>query len=493
MRRIGKALKWIVILLILAAVGLAIPVGIKTANFKSRQIDVVPAEVIEVDEQVVADRLAKALAIQTISHQTAAQIDGDAFRAMHAYLEESFPKTHQQLKREVVADYSLLYKWEGTDPARKPILLMSHLDVVPVEPGTEGNWEHPPFGGEIAEGYVWGRGAIDNKSGVLAIMEAIEHLVGAGFQPATTIYLAFGHDEEIGGTGNIAISVLLRGRGVQLEYVLDEGSAVLEGIVAAVEKPVASINLAEKGYATVELTTKQDGGHSSMPPAQSAVGVISDAVRKLEQNPFPATLREPGSVMFDYLGPEMPFAQKTLMANRWLTAPLLTRILAGTPSTNAMLRTTTAVTMISGGIKENVLPTSARAVVNFRLLPGDSVQDVVNHVRRAINDPRVEATCIEQMSSEASRVSSVDSRAFETIHRTVREVFPETVVAPGLTLGATDSRHYEGIADDVYRFIPMRMRPDDLKRFHGTNERIGVANHAEMIRFYVQLIKNSAQ
>jgi len=492
MRRMLRYFRWLLALGILAAVILAAVGWYHTANFASRQIDVEPIQPIEIDEAAAVERLSRALTFQTVSHQDPSQLDPSAFLDLHAHLEESFPLVHERLEREIIADYSLLYTWPGNSEGSRPILLMSHLDVVPVEPGTESHWEQPPFGGKTAGGYIWGRGALDDKSGVLGILEAVEHLLAQGFEPNRAIYFAFGHDEEVGGSGNIQTALALRGRGVRLEYVLDEGSAIVDGVIDGVSQPVALVSLAEKGYTSIELTVRHEGGHSSMPPAQTAVGIIAAAVHKLETNPFPAQLREPASLMLDFLGPEMPALQRVAIANRWVTAPAIAWNFATNPTTNASVRTTTAATIIGGGIKENVLPTRARAVVNFRILPGDTMDGVLARVKRVIADERVQADHVNSLSSEPSRVSSIDSPAFETIHRTIREVFPEVLVSPALTVGATDSRHYEGIADDVYRFIPMRMKPDDLPRFHGTNERLGTGNYAEIIRFYVRLLQNSA-
>lgn len=492
MRRFLKGLKWVILAAAVTIISLGGVLWYHTAQFTSRQIQVEPIEAIEIDESAAADRLSRALTFETISHQDPAQFDAEAFEDLHAFLEASYPAVHERLEHEKVADYSLLYHWPGSDESARPILLMSHLDVVPVEPGTEPDWVHPPFSGEISEGFIWGRGTLDDKGGVLGILEAVEYLIGQGFEPTRPIYLAFGHDEEIGGAGNAQIALLLRGRGVRFEYVLDEGSAIVDGVIDGVTQPVALVSLAEKGYTSVELTVEHQGGHSSMPPPQTAVGIIAAAVHKLETHPFSAELREPASLMLDYLGPEMPPTQRVALANRWLTAPAVAWKFAANPTTNASVRTTTAATIIGGGIKDNVLPTKARAVVNFRILPGDSVDGVLEHVQRVVDDKRVHVSHDSGQSSEPSRVSSIESPAFETLHRTIREVFPDVLVSPALTVGATDSRHYEGIADDVYRFIPMRMYPDDLSRFHGTNERIGIDNYAEIIRFYVQLLRNSA-
>jgi carboxypeptidase PM20D1 len=426
-----------------------------------------------------------------VSNQDPAQFDASQFQGLQAFLAQRFPRVHRDLTREVVNDYSLLYRWEGRG-AGKPIVLLAHLDVVPVEGGTEGNWTQPPFSGAVADGYVWGRGALDDKASAMAILEAVEYLLGTGFQPARTVYLAFGHDEEVSGhRGAEVLSARLRERGIDAEFVLDEGGSILEGMVPGVAAPVASVSTGEKGYVSIELSANGKGGHSSMPPPHTAIGVVSAAVERLERDQMPATI---GTVMresFAFLGPEMPFGRRVVFANLWLFAPLVEREMARTPQTNAAIRTTTAPTMFEGGVKENILPASARAVVNFRILPGDTVEGVVQHVRHTVDDGAVEVRVLGK-PDDPSLPSDPDQPAFVQLARTIRAVFPGTVVTPFLTLGATDARYYTRISPNVYRFIPTHMRAEDLARVHGTNERIAVDDYAGMIRFYVQLLKEGA-
>jgi carboxypeptidase PM20D1 len=440
-----------------------------------------------------AERLAGAVRIPTISHEDPAAFDTAAFQALHAYLAAQFPGVQSQLRRETIATHSLLYTWQGSDSSLKPMLLMGHLDVVPVEAGTEGKWEQSPFGGRIADGFVWGRGAIDNKLSVLGTIEAVEMLVGEGFRPARTVYLAYGHDEEVGGTrGARAIAALLKGRGVQLEMVLDEGGVIGDGLFPGISPPTALVGIAEKGYVSVELSTRTAGGHSSLPPRQSAIGILSAAIARLEENPMPARVEGPTRQLFERIGPRFPLAQRAVFANLWLTRPLVIRKLEDTSTTNAMVRTTTAATIFQAGAKENVLASHARAVVNFRILPGDSVASVVGHVRRVIDDPRVEVRRVGAFSAEPSAVSSADSESFRMLERTIRSVAPEAIVAPYLVVVVTDARHYRELTGNVFRFMPARLGPRDLERMHGTNERLAVRDYERAIRLYRQLILNAA-
>jgi carboxypeptidase PM20D1 len=363
------------------------------------------------------------------------------------------------------------------------------MDVVPVEPGTENRWTQDPFGGRIVEGFIWGRGAIDDKSAVLGALEAVEMLLADGFRPARTVYLAYGHDEEIGGIGGARqIAALLRRRGVKLEMVLDEGGVVGDGILPGVREPIALVGVAEKGFLTIELTAHVDGGHSSLPPSQSAVGIVSAAVAQLEQNPMPARLEGPTRKMFDRVSPEFPLLQRALFANLWLTRALVIRTLQKNPATNAMVRTTTAPTVFQAGTKDNVLPSQARAVINVRILPGDSIATVLQHVDRVINDNRVEIRQRGRFSAEPSRVSSSDSESFKTLERTIRSVVPDAIVAPYLVVVATDARYYTELSDNVFRFVPLRLMSRDLERMHGIDARVGSREYETAIRTSRQLL-----
>lgn len=486
-------MKKIILIIALGLVILVSVVLIRTVRFTSRQLQVDPLPKLAINGKQIASRLSKAIQFRTISHQDSPQFDQKAFFAFHQYLEQTFPNVHSKLRKEVVENYSLLYTWKGQAERLKPILLMGHMDVVPVEPGTEDNWAHPPFAGQIADGYIWGRGTMDDKVSILGMLEAAEILLAKGFRPSRTVYLAFGHDEEVGGsTGAAKIASLLRSRGVELEYILDEGGAITHGILPRVSAPVALVGIAEKGYVSIELIVLSKGGHSSMPPKHTAIGILGAAIRNLERNQFPAEIKGATRKLFKYVGPEMPFSERIILANLWLFGWLVERQFVASSLTNALVRTTTAATMFEGGVKENVLPTKVRAVVNFRILPGDNIQDVIDHVRKTIGNPRIKITPLKQVLSEPSTVSPTESLGFETIHQTIRQVFPDVLVTPWLVVGATDSRHYAKLSDNIYRFVPIRMGPGDTRRFHGTDERISVEDYERCVRFFIQIIRNSS-
>jgi carboxypeptidase PM20D1 len=459
------------------------------------QLKTEPATALNIDAQEAAEHLAGAVRIKTITYDDQSDTSKTPFLALHDYLAKQFPQAHKVMRREIVNGYSLLYTWPGTDPTAKPILLLAHQDVVPVAPGTEKAWKHDPFAGLIQNGFVWGRGAWDNKGNLCAMMQAVELLAKNGFRPARTIYFAFGHDEEAGvhagQLGAKKIAELLKSRGVDVEFALDEGLLVTQGMADGVTKPVALIGVAEKGYLTLSLTSHATPGHSSMPSSRSAIGALSGALVRLENNPMPPTMTSVTKEMLSVLAPETHGLNGVAMSNLWLFSPIVLGKLEKKPSTNALLRTTTALTVIRGGNKEQVLPGEAQALVNFRLLPGDSAQDVIAHTRTAIADTTIDVVP-SGPSWEASPISSTDSPSYRAIANAIRDVFPGTIVAPGLMVGSTDSHHMTDIADNIYRFSPVRARGEDLERFHGTNERISITNYMEMIRFYTELLANSA-
>jgi carboxypeptidase PM20D1 len=411
---------------------------------------------------------------------------------MQAHIEKSFPAFHAAAKREVIAGLSLLYTWEGSDPRARPIALLAHQDVVPVAPGTDKDWQQPPYDGVIADGYIWGRGSWDDKGNLYSMLEAAEALAKAGFHPKRTIYFAFGHDEEVAGTrGAKAIAATLASRGIKLDFVLDEGLLITDGIMKGLAKPAALIGVAEKGYATLVLSAQATPGHSSMPPRETAIGMMSAALARLEDHRLPMQIRSTVWEMFDTLAPEMSGVNRVILSNLWLFKPLLLREFEKTGPTEAMVRTTTALTIFNAGDKDNVLPGHADATVNFRLLPGDTQASVTDHVRLTVANDRISIKPFPG-NTDPPPVTGTASASYQTLNRTIREIYPDVVVAPGLMIAATDSRHYAAITDNIFRFSPVRANSDDLKRFHGTNERLSIEGYADMIRFYRRFIENSA-
>jgi len=474
----------VILLIVLGGAGLLVARG---ARLKSRQVAPGTPASVTIDAPAAANRLAGALQFATISWGDATKRDTEAFEALADYLERTFPRVHQTLTRESIAQHSLLYTWLGRNPSLPPIILASHLDVVPIEPDTEATWTHPPFGGVVADGSVWGRGAIDDKAGVLGLLEAVDALLASGFKPMRTVYLAFGHNEEGGGdpSGAAAIAATLASRGVQQATLLDEGGIIYDK-APGVSKPVAFVGIAEKGILSLDIAAHAAGGHASMPPAETAVGILGGALSRLERSPMPVRFTGAARAMIDTLAPEMSFGARTLAANLWLTRLLAPLAASRSPQLNASLRTTIAPTMISASPKENVLPSIARAVVNIRLAPGDSANDVEAHVIQVIGDRRVEVKR-RGVATEASAVSDYTTSQFAALARSIRAVYPNVLVSPYLTIAATDAREYPAVATDSYRFEPI-LQPGIEEQIHGVNEHITIDAYNNAIRIYSTLI-----
>ncbi|MFT6315608.1 MAG: carboxypeptidase PM20D1 [Candidatus Azotimanducaceae bacterium] len=469
------------------------------------QTDDIQTIEITVDDTLIAEHLSQAIQIPTISFQSNNNGDFQPFTDFIQWVKLTYPEVNESLGLEVFG-YSMLYRWEGVDPDLQPILLTGHYDVVPVIPGTESQWQHPPFAGEISDGIIWGRGALDDKSAVIAMLEAATLLLQQGYAPTRTIYFSFGHDEEKGGnTGAAAITEHLAQQQVQLAWSLDEGSFVFDGVLPGINKLVAPINVAEKGTVTLVVAAKGAGGHSSMPPKQTAVGVLAAAITKLENNPMAGGLEGISLDMLDTISRDMAFVPRMLFANRWLFGGLLEDQLSNVSTTNAVLRTTTAPTMLTGSIKTNVLPIEATATVNFRIHPRDSVKDVIDHVKFVVADENIEVralggagfsgstvTDMELAGNGASAVSDKDSAGFKLIAASIKEVYGDVVVTPGLMVAASDSRHYSKVSDNAFRFNPMVVTSKDISGFHGTNEKISVVNMAQGTRTYMQIIRRGS-
>jgi carboxypeptidase PM20D1 len=492
MQRFIGLIRKILLLVVATIVLLAGVLIYNVVGHSSRQVQVGAVAKTPVDEAAAAARLAEAIRFQTISSAANPDQAADALRGLQAHIAASFPSFHAAAKRETVSDYSLLYTWQGTDPTAKPIALLAHQDVVPVAPGTANDWQQPPFQGVVADGFIWGRGSWDDKGNLYAILEAAEQMAQQGFRPKRTIYFAFGHDEEVSGQrGAAAIASLLASRGVRLDFVLDEGLLITDGILKGLDRPLALIGVAEKGYATLLLTAHGTPGHSSLPPRDTAIALMSRALVRLDGNRPPLRINATVAEMLDTVAPEMDPFNRIVLSNLWLFRPLLLHEFEKSGSTESSVRTTAAMTIFKAGDQDNVLPGIAEATVNFRLLPGDTQASIADHVRRSIADDRISVVPASG-NTDPPPVTASDTPSYGVLNRTIREIFPDALVAPGLMIATTDSRHYTGVADNIFRFSPVRATAEDLKRFHGTNERLGVAGYADMIRFYRRLIENTA-
>jgi len=473
-------------------------VGVRTASIGAPAAQAAATELApapEIDADRAALRLGGAIRFQTISRSEGVVEDPAAFAALHLWLARTYPLTHAAMTREVVAEHSLLYTLPGTDASLPPILLLAHQDVVPVEAGTEGDWEAAPFSGAIQDGFVYGRGAVDDKGSLVATMEAMEALLASGFEPRRTIMFAFGHDEETLGGGAAAISALLAERNIRAWFVLDEGMAIVDGF-ALTGSSVALIGVAEKGYMSVRVNARGDGGHSSMPPGDTAAERLSRAVLAIRARPFPAHLEDdaPAGQLLQALAPQLALPMRAAIANRWAFGGVITGQMTADPSSNALLRTTIAPTIFEGGTKENVLPQQMHAVVNLRLHPRDTTESALAYLRESVAGIEGVTVEFEGTPNNPSPVSATDSDSYALIRSAAAVSAPAgTPVAPMLVLGATDSRHYAPVAENVYRFSAMLAPQSELGRIHGTGERLSVENLGRMSRFYAQIMATGAR
>ena len=479
---------------VVAAVVLIATVAVVRTLMLSEPAPGAPAgPLIAVDARAVAQHLGAAVRSKTISYGGGAH-DAEkamALEALRAWMAKTYPNFHKVAQREVIGE-SLLFTWKGKNPGLQPILLMAHMDVVPIVPGTERSWSHAPFSGDVAGGYVWGRGSIDDKGSLIMILEAAERLAKSGLVPERTIMFAFGQDEEVGGAqGNGVIADTLAKRGLHLFFVLDEGGAIVDEPFAGVQRPIAFVAVSEKGYLSLELVAHGEGGHSSRPTRDMAVVRLAEAILKVVNHPFASGLDGVQREKLEVLAPFVPFPQRFLLANLWLTEPIVDRLIEMSPEGAARLHTTIAPTMISGGVKDNVLPPEARATINFRLHPRDTIASVIEHVRKAVDDPKVDVVALNETKNDASKVADIDGEAYKFLVTQIQTSFGGIPVAPDMSTGATDSRHYLPIADAVFRLDPFHFGPDDLGRVHGTNERLAVRDLAPAVGFYMRLIESA--
>lgn len=435
--------------------------------------------------QAAARRLGEAVSYPTISHFDMEDMDLDLFTEFLAFLERSYPLVHEKLERRLINGYSPLYRWAGTDPSKKPVLFLAHYDVVPA---LDEGWEHGgPFSGAVEDGRVWGRGSLDNKSSIIGLMETFEMLLEEGFQPQRDLWLAYGFDEEVNGChGAMKIVEWLEGEGIHFDFVLDEGGAVADGSMMGIKEVVAVIGLAEKANASFEFTFTGQEGHSSTPPQHTSLGYMAEFIYKVERQPMPVRLTQTVEKMLESIAPYMPGIQSKILAKPRLFFPLIKGSLLKNKQTAALLRSTIAFTVSQSGSAPNVLPKESRCTANLRVLQGDTTARVLDHMKQVSGmDYQVRPIAIE----EPSRSSSTDSKAYTHLTRTINQCFPEAVVIPYLMAGGTDSRHYEPIADNVYRFQPLRLTEEELALVHGTGENLTVDNVGKMLDFYKRFIE----
>ncbi len=434
--------------------------------------------------QRVVRALQALVRIPTVSYVDRSRIDGAAFDAMVAELARQFPLLHANLDLTRIGEHGLLFHWRGASDD-KPVVLMAHTDVVPVDP--DSPWQHDAFSGDIADGFLWGRGTLDDKGCVVGICEAVERLLEADLMPAQDVWLSFGADEEVMGSNAETAVEVLRGRGVRPWLVVDEGGAVAAGAFPGVAAPLGVVGVTEKGTTAIELVAEGRGGHASMPTPNGPTYRLARAITRLEKAPFAASAPAPTLEMLRRIAPHLPAPLRPVVRGVSLNAAAVGRLLtlAGAEA-GAMARTTVATTTLSGSPANNVIASTAKAGLNVRIMVGDTVAGVVDHIRRAIDDDTIAINVVD--AGEPSPISPMGD-AFALVESSIQAVFPDAVPTPYVLMGATDSRHFTRISDNVYRFAPFRMSKAQREAIHSFDERIGVDDLVDGAAWYQHLIE----
>jgi carboxypeptidase PM20D1 len=483
------------ILAVLALVVLLVIVVLVRTMASSKPSEVVKGpdvDLIEIDADTTAIRLAEAIRFKTVTEQVRDDTDWQQFVDFQDWLKQTYPAFYATVETEIISDHALFHTWKGSDPSLEPIVFMAHQDVVPASEAPDSGWEFPPFGGDIIDGFVYGRGTMDCKGTLIGLMEAANRLAETGFQPKRTLIFSFGHDEEIAGRGAQDAAELMKSRDIKPYAVIDEGGAIITGL-NGMERPIAMIGVAEKGFLTLILTAKARGGHSSTPPTYTAIGGLSKAIATLEANPFDSGLDRVATEMLKAMYQDGDFKTRMAMANLWLFKPMVEKKLKAQDQSRALLGTTIAPTIIDAGFKENALPREATAYVNFRLHSRDSVVSVTERVRRLIDDENIEITIADGIGSEPSPVSQIGTGPYLWIEDVVKQTFPGMLVSPNTVVGGTDSRYMALITNDIYRFAPYSFDAPDMARVHGLNERIEITNYVKGIQTYYLMLEKAGE
>lgn len=476
---------WLIPVLALLVIFLAV-IFIRAILFTPKKEETASVDAIAVDGDKAAADLAAMIRCKTVSHRDPTLDDESEFHKFEQLLPTLFPRIFEKCEYEKVGERGILIRWPG-ERADAPSVYMSHYDVVSVE---EADWDKPAFEGIIEDGVLWGRGALDTKGTLNAILQAAETLISRGFVPKQDVYFAFGGNEEVNGGGAKGIVDLFAGRGITPGLVLDEGGAVCNNVFPGVKKPIALIGTGEKGQLNIKYTVKGGGGHSSSPKANGPVIRLAKAALRVEKATFKYTLTHPTKQLFNIAGRYSSFLYRLIFANQWCFGPVLALYskLAG-GEFNAIVRTTTAFTQMTGSKGENVIPAVATMVSNHRIIPGENVESVVARVTKAVNDDKVQVSVINGINP--SVISITDCEAYERVRSTVAETWQDAIVSPYLMVAGSDSRHWGAISDRVYRFSAMALSKEERGMIHGNNERIPLETINKTVEFYIRIMQKS--
>ncbi|WND02926.1 M20/M25/M40 family metallo-hydrolase [Temperatibacter marinus] len=452
------------------------------------------APALSLDASLAHEVLARAIRFPTVSYNDRTKMDRKTFASYLAFLYTEFPTVFSELDVDIVAEMSLLLTWKGSNVSLKPAMFIAHHDVVPINPETEEEWKYPPFSGTIADGYIWGRGAIDDKGNMIALLYALEELVKTGFEPERSLYFGFGHDEEIGGKkGAGSIAALLKKRGKKMAFILDEGGAVADPDLLkelGVKVPTAMVAIAEKGYLDVLVEARGPAGHSSKPKPDTSLVKLSRALLKLEDNQPPLDNR----YVIGTIEPLLPYMTKGnqyLLSNIWLFGPLVNQQLAQSAEMAASMHRTVVPTIARAGIKSNVIPPLARATVNLRLFPGETPEQVLKDLVTIIDDPDVSISILR--GHVASPIKPASGKEWDLLYQSIKEMDPALPITSFLDFGGTDLKNYYDVSDRQFRFAFHPLNRDILDGMHGVNEKMPVKSYAKNVEFFYRILSNAAE
>lgn len=457
---------------------------VRALAFKPKANVKVSDEEISFDKEKAVSNLQKLVRCKTVSYYDKSLEDDAEFEKLIALLPELFPSFYKTCPLTRFPDRGLLFKWAGKS-SDKPSVIMAHYDVVPVN---EENWKKPPFDGIIEDGVLWGRGTLDTKVTFSGSLTAVNHLIEQGFVPEHDVYFAYSGGEEVMGNGAVRIVEYFKQNGITPDLVVDEGGAVVSGVFPGVKENCGLIGIAEKGMLDAKYTVMSNGGHASAPKPHTPVGVLSKACVNVEAKPFKSHVTKPVAEMFDTLGRRSTFVYRLIFANLWLFKGVLDSMCKKQGGElNALMRTTVAFTQMSGSKASNVIPPEASMVSNLRLNPEDTVDSAIAYLKEAVNDPSVEVTVVQGMNP--SPVSQTDCDSYRKVANAVASTWKGCVVSPYLMVQCSDSRHYAGLSDKVYRFSAMDLTSEERSTIHGNNERIRLDTIAKSVEFFIRLLK----
>ena len=471
------------IILIVISV-LIVVILVRTLQFKPKQLGVLEAEPITLDQEKIVADMVDMIRCKTVSNRDDNLVDWEEFTRFQDLLRERFPLIHEKCHLEKIGKSGLLYYLPG-EASDKPSVCMAHYDVVPVE---EEGWDKPAFEGIIEDNVIWGRGTLDTKGTLCGVVEALEKLLAEGYKPKQDLYLSFSGEEEIDGDSCADIVTYLEKKGIKPAIVLDEGGAVVENVFPGVKGSCALVGIGEKGSVNLDFSLESNGGHASTPPVHTILGQLSDAVCRIEKNPFPWQMTKPTAEMFDTLGRHSTFVFRMIFANLWLFSPVLDLVCRLTGGElNALTHTTVAVTRMEGSKAYNVLPPKASFGINMRLLGSDTIDSAIARFKKIIKNDNIKITCVNGMNP--SPYSDTSCEEWKRLKKVIIQTWPEVIVSPYLMMACSDSRHYCRISDRVYRFSAMRLSKEERAMIHGNNERIPIETLVKTVEFYVRLLK----